>query len=67
MTLVGYVSAAAATRDLMVGVGMPLYPVDYAISLDRPRFQMLGTLHAVNRATKRRAADDERAREGNIV
>lgn len=32
----------------------PSIQLDYAISLDRPRFQLLGMLHEVNRATRQK-------------
>jgi len=32
----------------------PSIQLDYAISLDRPRFQLLGMLHEINRATKQK-------------
>jgi hypothetical protein len=53
-----------ANDDVWVGVGeVPLYPVHYAISLDRPRLQRLGTLHNVS-SSKARKGDGREGIEG---
>jgi len=44
----------------------PSIQLDYAISLDRPRFQLLGMLHEINRATKQKKKALLRVAEGQV-
>jgi hypothetical protein len=60
MTPLVYVSGGAETAMSGWSGRLPLYLGDYAIGLDRPRCQLLGMLHEVNRATKRSIAQMER-------